>query len=231
MSGGEIACYYGTGQLDRLAEYQRVVLQAEAYPPEDLHWLREQGVQTLGYLSLTEDTGPDAPWQRDEHNADWGGAFVQVDHPEWVAHVVGQGKAALGRGFAGLFLDALNIELTFPEQVPHLLALVAALREATRPAYLLANRGFGLLPWLGELVEGVLFESFSAHWTTDGGYEPWPPDTLEVHARYAERLGKFDLDVFALDYADSQGLTEFAMRRARQFGMACFVSNRELSRV
>lgn len=222
--------YYGAGKLVDLAGYPRVVLQPEFYNPAELSYLAERGVQTLGYLSLSEDQGPPAPWQRVERNPDWGGAFVHVDHPQWVEHVVKQARAAIDAGFAGLFLDQLNVELTFPEDVPHLLTLIAAIRNEVKPGYLLANRGFGMLPRLAELVDGVLFESFSARWTDDG-YAPWPPDVLEFHAQIAEQLLQLQIDLYALDYADSPGLTDFAIRRARQFGMHCAVSDRALSRV
>jgi hypothetical protein len=146
-------------------------------------------------------------------------------------HVVGQAKEAIAAGFVGLFLDTLNVELTFPEDVPHMLTLVAAIREEAQPEYMLANRGFGLLPRLAEFVDGIVFESFSARWVDDGGYAPWPADVLEMHAQIAEQLLQFDLDLYALDYADSVGLADFARRRARQFGLHSFVSDRALSRV
>ena len=222
--------YYGAGQLDRLRMYRRVVLQPEFYPPDELRELVERGVAPLAYLSLSEDQGPAAPWQRAERNPDWGGAFVHVGHPGWVGHVVDQAKAALAGGFCGLFLDTLNVELTFPGDVPHMLALVAAIREEAQPGYLLANRGFGMLPRLAEFVDGILFESFTARWLDDG-YGPWPADTLEVHAQIAEQLLRFNLDLYALDYADSPGLAEFARRRARQFGLHSFISDRALSRI
>jgi hypothetical protein len=225
-----ICFYYGDKHLDELATYPRVVLQPEFYTPQELAQLADKGVQTLGYLSLSEDQGPPAPWQRQERNPDWGGAFVEVGHPLWVEHVVGQAKDAMAAGFAGLFMDTLNVELTYPEDVPHLLTLVAAIRTEAEPGYLLANRGFGMLPRLAELVDGVVFESFSARWT-DEGYAPWPADVLEFHAQIAEQLLQLELDLYALDYADSPGLTDFAMRRARQFGMQCVVSDRALSRV
>ncbi|MEV4703233.1 endo alpha-1,4 polygalactosaminidase [Actinoplanes sp. NPDC049316] len=225
-----ICFYYGNGKLLDLAEYPRVVLQPAFYNAEELAFLKGRGVQCLGYLSLSEDTGPPADWQRAERNPDWGGTFVHVSHPGWVSYVVGQARDALAAGFDGLFLDTLNVELTFPEDVPHLLTLVAAIRAEAGPAYVLANRGFGMLPRLAELVDGVVFESFSARWTEDG-YAPWPPDVLEFHAQIAEQLLRLEVDLYALDYADDPGLTDFAMRRARQFGMQCIVSDRALSRV
>jgi hypothetical protein len=223
--------YYGAGHVDALCEYRRVVLQAEFYSPAELEKMVAAGTQPMGYLSLSEDQGPPAPWQRAERNPDWGGAFVHVGHPEWVAHVVSQAKAEMAAGFTGLFLDTLNVELTFPEDVPHLLTLVGAIREEAKPEYMLANRGFGMLPQMAELVDGILFESFSARWTDDGGYGPWPADVLEYHAQIAEKLLRYDLDLYALDYADTPGLTDFAERRARQFAMEPVISDRALSRI
>jgi hypothetical protein len=231
------AFYYGDGQLDRLAAHRRVVLQGDFYRPDQIGWLLRRGVQPLCYLTLTEDPGPPAPWQRSERNPDWGGAFVHVGHPGWVEHVLSTARRGLDKGFRGLFLDTLNIELTFPDELPDLLALIAQLREETSGGwagqpYLLANRGFGLLPGLAELVDGVLFESFTARWT-DAGYAEWPLDTLEVHARYAERLLQLDVELYALDYAPDQDgeLAVRARTRAHQFGMPCFLTDRAVGRL
>ena len=226
-----IAFYYGDGKLPELATYQRVVLQPDFYTPEHLAWLKGKGVMTLGYLSMSEDTGPEAPWQRKERNPDWGGAFVRVSHPDWTDHVLKQAQSALNKGFDGLFLDTLDIEWFFPEELPHLLMLIATLRETTRPAYLMANRGFRLLPRLAHLVDGHLFESFSVRWTPEGTHEAWPREILQDHAQIAENLLQTDLELFALDYCDTPELEAFARERALRYGMHSFISNRELGRV
>jgi polysaccharide biosynthesis protein PelA len=230
MSLQPICFYYGTGRLDELCRYRRAVLQPDFYTADELRQLIHHGVQPIGYMSLSEDHGPKAPWQRGVRNPDWGGAFVQIGHPGWVQHTLVQADAALSKGFAGLFLDTLNIEFNYPEDLPDLLALIAAIREETKGAYLLANRGFALLPRLADFVDGILFESFSVRWVNDG-YASWPTETLEVHAQMAERLLKSDLDLYALDYAETAALAEFARRRARQFGLLSFVSDRALSRI
>jgi polysaccharide biosynthesis protein PelA len=230
MTSQPICFYYGAGRLDELCRYRRVVLQPELYSADELKALTDRRVEPLGYLALSEDHGPPAPWQRPARNADWGGAFVQVGHPGWIRHIIGQVQATLNKGFTGLFLDTLNIEFTYPEDLPDLLALIGAIREEAKTAYLLANRGFALLPQLADFVDGILFESFSVRWVPDG-YALWPPDALEVHAQMAERLLKSDLDLYALDYADTWRLADFARRRAQQFGLLSFVSDRTLSRV
>ena len=225
-----ICFYYGAGRLNELCRYRRAVLQPDFYTAGELRQLIHHGVQPIGYLSLSEDHGPPAPWQREKRNPDWGGMFVHIGHPGWVQHTVRQANAALSKGFTGLFLDTLNIEFTYPEDLPDLLALIAAIREEAGSAYLLANRGFALLPRLADFVDGILFESFSVRWVNEG-YAPWPAEALEVHAQMAERLLKSDLDLYALDYAETAALAEFARRRARQFGLLSFVSDRALSRI
>ena len=174
--------------------------------------------------------GPPAPWQREERNPDWGGALVVIGDQRWVAHVVSAAEDAIAAGFAGLFLDQLNIEFTHPEDLPDLLALIRTLRGLPHSGYLLANRGFAMLPQLAEIVDGILFESFSARWT-DCGYAPWPDDVLDFHGGVAERLRHLDVEAYALDYADGEDLAEFARWRAARFGMPCFVSNRLLSQI
>ena len=231
MSRRPIAFYYGAGRVHDLLAYRRVVLQPDVYSPEELLALRHGGTETLAYLSLSQDAGPPAPWHRPERDPDWDSALVHVGHPGWVQHITSQTAGAMTNGFTGVFLDTLNVEWTHPEDLPHLTTLIAAVREvAGADAYLLANRGFAMLPRLAELVDGVLFESFSVRWT-ENGYAPWPADVLEGHARVAERLLGFDLNLFALDYADDSRLAAFAERRAQQFGMTSFVSDRALSQL
>ncbi len=223
-----LALYNGSGRLESLQAYRRVVLQPWAYTPDELAQLRRSGTQPVAYLSLSEDHGPPAPWQCTCRNRDRGTVLVHLDHPGWAGHLVSQAEQALDAGFAGLFLDGLNTEWTHPRDLPQLMVLIAALREQCCPGYLLANGGFAMLPRLAELVDGVLFESFSAR-HVDGRCEPWPTDVLDAHARLAERLLGFDLNLHALDYADDDELAAFAVARARQYGMSCFVSDRSLS--
>jgi hypothetical protein len=109
--------------------------------------------------------------------------------------------------------------------------LIATLREVTKPAYLMANRGFRLLPRMAQLVDGHLFESFSVRWTPEGTCEPWPKDILRDHAKLAQDLMQTDLELFALDYCDTPEQEAFSRERALRYGMHAFVSNRELGRL
>lgn len=223
--------YYGFGRLDALACAERAALQPDHYTTEELATLRMAGVRPLAYLSLSEDTGPEAPWQRRARNPDWGGAYVDVAHPDWVTRCLEEARRARERGFEGLLLDTLDL-MDAPAALPQdrlaLLTLIGRLRAAWPGAYLLANRGAALLPELTGTVDGVLFESFSCCWT-DQGPRWLSRSELRWTRAWALRVRRSGLDGFALDYAaDRPDLARRARVRARRFGLPCQVANREL---
>ena len=96
-----IAFYYGAGEIERLITLPARRPATGLLFPAELSRLREARVQPLAYLSLSEDQGPPAPWQRPERNPDWGGAFVYVGHPGWVEHMTKQARAASRPGSPG----------------------------------------------------------------------------------------------------------------------------------
>ena len=159
-----LAVYYGAGELGALSRFGRVALQPGHYRDGDLERLRAAGTSPLAYLSLGEDTGGPAPWCRDDRNPDWHGFYVRAGHPGWAAHITQQAEALTARGFAGFLLDTLDCADLFPEERDAYLELVRRVRAALPEGYLLANRGFSLLPELAEFVDGVLFRAFSSTW-------------------------------------------------------------------
>lgn len=231
MSGGkDIAFYYGKDKLTLLAGYRRVVLQGAHYDASELAWLRTRGVSPLAYLSLSEDPGPPAPWQVGQHNPEWGTSYVDVAHPDWVKNRLAEAEGCLARGFAGLFLDTLDIADLYLAARPAMLELLSTVRMSFPSAYLLANRGFSLLPDLGNTVDGLVFEAFSTAW--QHGNAPChvlSPEELEVNSRLAHQLRNYNLDLFALDYADSAVLAAFARTRAALHGFGWFTSDRFLT--
>jgi hypothetical protein len=224
--------YYGHDNLEDLLGYRRVVLQSAYYSPEQLATLRAAGTQTLAYLSLGEDTGPAALWQRPEKNQNWGGHYVNVAHPDWRRHVLQKATSCLTQGFDGFFLDTLDTVDLFPEDRLPMLNLIAKLRELYPRAVLLANRGFSLLPKLTTVVDGLVFEAFSSTWQTSAGdYRALDPAALFYNAKLVSKLRQTGIALYALDYAESAGLIKFARERAGSHGLISLISNRELTRL
>jgi hypothetical protein len=226
----ELAIYYGPGRLPELQRFGRVVLQPDHFTARQLTQLKASGTQPLAYLSLGEDTGPAAPWHRPQTNPVWGGHYVIVSHPHWQDGILRVAAGHLERGFSGLFLDTLDTSALFPEDRAALLTLIRNLRSLLQERYLLANRGFGLLPELASLVDGCVFESFSATWS-GSGYRALTSSELQGNLELAYALQDSNLDLYALDYADTAELAAFARARARTHGFTPVIGNRNLTRL
>ncbi|GAA5334047.1 MULTISPECIES: hypothetical protein [Thermus] len=205
--------YYGQGRLRELRAFRRVVLQPWAYTPEELQALTP--TEPLAYLSLGEDPGPKAPWQLGPVNPLWGTKIVDPAHPGWVTQVVESALLYLARGFQGLFLDTLDQAATVSREGT--LRLLLELRRAVGSHFLLANRGFALLPHLADLVDGIVFEGFSTTW--EGGGQPLPRSILRANATWAQVLARFHWERYSLDYAPQARLARWAQRRALRHGL------------
>lgn len=221
--------YYGHGAITTLRRHERVVLKPGHYAAADLATLGRHGTTALAYLSLSEDPGPSAPWHRPERNAIWGGHYVQVAHPAWQDLTLQRAEAAFAAGFAGLFLDTLELPADFGDDRGSLVALTKRLRTLAGARYLLANRGFDLYQELAPLVDGFLFEAFSTTW--EDGYRALSQWDLLRNVDLLNRLRGTGRDLYALDYAVTYDLAAFARARAATHRLPCQVSNRELTRL
>lgn len=231
------ACYYGWGRLPQLATYDLAILQAAAYTPQEIAWLDTQGTGALAYLSIGEapSTEVDAPWViRDPvtdaplRNAQWGTLLVDCRYTAWQEHLLSSAiPELLAHGFAGLFLDTVDIQDHAPHTRPGVVELLARMRDAYPTTTIVVNRGFSILETVLAVADGVLFEAFSTHY--DGrGYAAWEGADLAWTGATVVRLRQASdhIPVFALDYAppEDQELRERAKRRAQAYGMASFVA-------
>ncbi|WP_291430194.1 hypothetical protein [Deinococcus sp.] len=227
---GPLAVYYGPptpAALGALRAHDRVVVQAGLYRPEDLRSLRRT-VRVLGYLSVGEDhplgEWPCVPGSAAYHlqvNPAWGSVTVDVGHPQWQQVLLERAAQALAHT-DGLLLDTLD-----SADPTGTLALIRTLRAHWPRATLTGNRGFGLLPELAPLLDGVLFEAFST--THSPSPTLHPPDGMAYTAHWLRELRRYGLPVDALDYADTPELAAAAHARAAAHGLNTFVTDRTLS--
>lgn len=238
----DLLVYYGSGEVATLARHKRVVLQADHYLPSDLKLLAAHGTQALAYLSLGEDTGPEAPWQLAERNPVWGGHYVDPAHPEWLAHVRAQAEVALADGFTGLLLDTLDTPTHLERQDPvgkrgmrqAAVDLVRAIRRHYPGLTLIMNRGYDLLPTLAPSLDALMAESLIT--TADAEGCKWNSDAeiaqhMALIARAAHR--RPPLPVLSLDYwqpEDRSGIRQI-YRRERELGHLPYVATRLLETI
>ncbi len=225
------ACYYGLNRLERLADYDLAILQAEHYALADMLRLRERGTLPLGYLSLSEvaETESAAPWVlRDTHNPHWNTVLVDCRSESWQRFVVTERiPYLLQRGIQGFFLDTVDVPEPYAELLPGVESLLRRIRARYPDLTLLVNRGFAVLDTATAMADGVVFESFTAY--HDGlRYAAWTGRDLLWTARMAVRLQQtfWPRPILTIDYAapDDVVLRQQAERRARAYGFTPFVS-------
>ncbi len=241
--------YSREARPEELARFDLAVLDADAHP--DLVGLREAGVILVGYVSLGEVADyrwywpeiADAPWVL-EPNPNWNSRFVDVRAPEWhdllLQRVI---PRILEQGFHGLFLDTIdNAEYLekyhpqrqYPGAMRAMTELIRKIRQRFPQVYLVANRGFALLPEIGYDLDAVVAESIFT--TREPQSERFRLRTEREYRPEVERLRKahrrFGLAVLTLDYlpADDPDAIRLVLRRARQYGFKPYVSTPALDR-
>lgn len=234
-------CYYGAGRLDELASYDLAILQPGHYTRPEIQRLQRAGCLCLAYLSLGELPEQEAApqWRLVDQqgrpvapNPQWGTVYLDCRRPAWQDEVVQHRvPAILERGFAGLFLDTIDMQELYPDTRPGVAQLAQRLHACFPHLVFAANRGFSLLPQLMPMLDALLFEAFTSH-GQDGSYAAWTGSDLQWTATMAETLRRTsgDRPILALDYAppEDEALRRLARERAAAHGFLSFVTTRYL---
>lgn len=180
-------CYYGTGEAERLSQFDVVIVESRHMEPEVVSALTDSGVVVVGYLSVGEDnelragdgTGPGgfASWYFDadgdgqpDRNATWKSYFADARDPAWVDDRLAEAKRIIEqRGCDGVFIDTIDTHQRYPETSDAMVALIARLRAELPGAVILLNHGFMLFDRLAPLSDGLVMESFTLTYDHESG--------------------------------------------------------------
>ena len=94
-------------------------------------------------------------------NTNWGSWFVDAGNPAWQAKILDEAADILAFGVDGLFLDTLDTVDIANNTLAGMADLVKKLKETFPEAKLVANRGFTVLPYISQYIDGLMFESFN----------------------------------------------------------------------
>lgn len=221
------ACYYGAGRTAELLTRDAAIIETRAQTPADVAALRAAGRLAIAYISIGEDhnlrkgdgLGPggndSAYFDRDgdghaDKNGVWDSYYANAASPAWRAFFL-QNAARLREthGVDGFFLDTVETCLLYPESRAGMVSLIRELRAAHPDAVIVLNRGWDLLPALGDAPDGLMFESFTLSYDFgEKRYEVMRPSAWDFGLDVWTRLlrpaqEKHGLVVLALDYAAS----------------------------
>jgi len=238
--------YYGPDRSCDLARFDLAIL-SPLRGGRSVEWLNEQGVLTIGYLSLTT-VGDWEPWADDVEPGwvvgelvEWEEPIINACEPGWWDIVLGEAIPFLiDKGFRGLFLDNLDVVEDFPWMAEALVGLIKAIRDRWPNLFLIQNRGFVLLNETAPYLDAVVFEDFGTYYNfTTGRYEKLRGRGLLELERIADRLvelrSSYGLIVLALAYADPsdpdmmEDYMGFVSSLAKRYGFIPYVSDVNLT--
>ncbi len=243
-------CYYGNGDVRRLAKYDAVILHVPEMSTANIRRLDKLGVVTLGYLAVGETsrlmhgngTGPGgyASWYFDhqkpgepDENKNWHSYYANCGDPAWRARCLRSAAKLLNKdGFSGLFLDCVNNYELYPHTRDRAgtIKLISELRAHFPHAVIVLNQGFKILPKVAPWIDGVMLESFTLSWEArkDGvkSYAIQKPSALNwssalVRNRIDPILRRYPLKLLALDYALPTQTRRIQMAANRAATLGC----------
>jgi uncharacterized protein (TIGR01370 family) len=246
-----VVYYSDRAPVSAFDPYDLIVLDRENHPP--LEPLSDAGKQLFGYISVGEASQNRGEFSRVEswgilrgENPYWSGShFVDLRDPRWGKLLIEETiPNVLQRGFQGIFLDTLDnpIELERRDPVGNAgmtraaARLIKAFKLHWPRVPLILNRGYELLPAVGETIDYVLGESIYADY--DFETKTYSKVEAALYQRQVRLLQEAvartpSLKVLTLDYWDPSDRTRVAeiYRIQRANGFLPYVATIELDRI
>jgi hypothetical protein len=175
-----------------------------------------------------------------DKNGEWNSYFVNPGSASWKKHFLATAaKMEADYGVDGFFLDTIETATVYPDLKPDMVSLIQDLRAAHPQAIIILNRGFDVIRETSPIVDGFMFEDFSAgHYFDSRGYQFQNPSSLDATREQAEKylvplVQKGELVVLALDYAATaqEPYLKDAADRARTFGFIPYASTYSLGTI
>jgi uncharacterized protein (TIGR01370 family) len=241
--------YYSAGQVPQLLHFDVVDIDVEDgaanYEPQDVAALRSQGKLVLSYINIGSAEPFRSYWSEVQ-------PYVLKTYPGWDEFYMDASKPGyrdvllgtvvphiLGKGVDGLFLDNVDAgsDIGRPDVTAGIVELVRQIHERHPSTLLIAqSSNLRVLTERGsdgrqfyQYVQGLAREEVSA--TYQGGYQKIPVGQSDAKLQTLAAWRRKGLTVFTLDYANSKELAQYAIVRARMYGLIPYVGIRELNRV
>ncbi len=232
------AVYYGKDRIDRLSNFDLVIVQPEEYSKKEIETLKKHKTIVLAYLSLGEVSERYFKYAKGcivGKNKNWNTYYVNVSCKKWQNFILNKAiPSILNKGFNGLFLDCVDVDKMTTKK--GMVNLIKKIRQKYPYIILIQNRGFSIINETAPYVNGVLFECFTTHYNwSSKKYELWKGEDLkwiEIKAKELLRLKKkYGLVVLTLDYAENKTLKKVCLKHAEKYRFIPYVSNIYLNKI
>lgn len=246
-----VVYYAGSESVEAFLCYDIIILDSEY--PKDIGLLLEDGKTVFGYLSLAELSDKRSYFNevRQEglllnENKNWPGSYaIDIRNRRWKERVIEQLIPELvRRGFRGVFIDTLDnvgdLERRDPARYRGMRDAASDIVASIRANYpylkVMVNRGYDLIPAIGDKVDFVLGESvFTTYDFKSKKYHNVQTESYNSQVELLHTLQqKFpNLQVLTLDYwdADDPEMVSKIYAVQSQNGFSPYVATIGLDRV
>lgn len=244
---GNIAFHYGAQPpVSELQSFDRVVVDpdSDVIPSKLSSHTKWMAYISVGEVEPNRAYAKSIPheWLIGTNNV-WQAAVVDQSALDWPSFYVKNVVAPLWeRGFRGFFLDTLDsyqLVAKTPDAVARqragLIAVIRKIKSTYPEAELVFNRGFEILPEVGQLVSAVAFESLYRGWNqADKRYvEVNEADRQWLLEQVKTVRDVYRLPVIAIDYCDpaDAACKKFAVEKIKTHNIIPYVADGGLQTV
>ncbi len=238
------AFFYGhLMPVEALSQFKQVIVEPENMSKENMEYLNGKGVKVFAYISVgevnrTRSWYSEIPkhWFSGNHEA-WGSDIVDLTNEGWHDFLVDQYMTSLwNQGYRGFFFDTLDsyhrTSVDFEDKLAQeraLIALVTRIHQRFQGVDLIFNRGFEILPAVGQYVTALAAESLFQSWDqSKQEYSEVPEsDRKWLLNKLTEAKKRYKFQIIVIDYVDpaQKELAQKTSRRISELGFTPWVAN------
>jgi len=213
------AVFYGANlPTEVLSQYSRIIVESGNVKPEELKALQVNGSDVFAYVSVGE-VSPSRKWFKNIEdswilgdNKVWDSKVMDLSSSGWQNFILDSVVTPLwDDGYRGLFLDTMDSFYLFakePEQQEKQVKALTELLQKIQKRYpeirFISNRGFEVLPSIGNQLEAVVAESLFTSW--DNGKKTYKETSENDQKWLLNKLKSIknsaSVDIIIIDYVE-----------------------------
>lgn len=245
---GDTAFFYGSQvPVTELSIYDNIVVLPEHINTYQERRLFDIKARPIAYLSLGEvasnaqyaDQIPKSLFQ--QYNEQWQSHVIDISQPAWHQYLLNKHIPKLMKqGYEGLFFDTLDSYTLLSqdtEALKHyrksLESLILSIRQQYPDIYIIANRGFELMPVIAKHINEVVAESlFSAYEAGKNSYQSTSASDQQWLINQLQQVkNQYGLPITVIDYlpASSFRQADQLARRIDKLGFTPWITNGHLT--
>lgn len=228
-----------SSDIDKIEEYDTVVIDAQYFSAEDISRLKEQGSTVYSYINVGSIEKFRDYYDEYSHLAlgayeNWDEEqWINAASPEWQEFLVSLEEELLDKNIDGFFVDNCDVYYVYPRDdiFEGLTAILKHLMAYGRPVIINGGDTFVTeyrekYGSLKHIMTGVNQESVWSRIDFEtGGFSAQTAEDRAYFQEYIEMCGKEGLDVYLIEYTKDEALKKHIEKYCLENRFRCYISD------